>query len=42
MIGGDLSVDYNYTAYSAVPEPATVGLLATGLLGVLRLRRRNV
>ena len=38
-IGGTLEADYYYTA---VPEPTTISLLATGLLGALTIRRRKV
>jgi hypothetical protein len=37
-ISGTLEVEYDYT----VPEPTTISLLATGLLGALTVRRRKV
>jgi len=38
-IGGELDITYNYTP-SPVSEPATIGLLAGGLLGALSIRRK--
>ena len=44
--GGDFSADYNGTlgladTFATTPEPATITLLATGLLGTLLRRRRR-
>jgi hypothetical protein len=37
-VGGSLKVEYDFTP---VPEPATISLLAAGLLGALAIRRRK-
>ena len=39
---GSVNVTYNIGAASTVPEPATLALVATGLLGLVMLRRRRV
>jgi len=41
----DFTVDFtsanNYSLTLSVPEPATVGLMTTGLIGLWALRRRR-
>ena len=40
---GDLIVSYNYTVNSATPEPATLGLVGSALLGLgLLVRKRSI
>ena len=38
----DIDLDYRFAAADPIPEPSTIVLLGTGLIGLLRRRRRGV